>query len=112
MNNPDIGLRVYSFKGTAEEFMETDEFKEFNSTVKVYMKQVYEMCASRAKNQDQLKLLDDWWNGKSLWKWNECTKTHSRADGYEQYSEKDWYDANSLILTATSAGCGWACNIA
>lgn len=65
---------------------------------------IYEMLISKAENEAQLKVFNEWWNGKQLWKYDIETDEFIRNDGFEQYSDTDWCAANSLILIAYSAG--------
>lgn len=74
------------------------------------MRQFFEWARNEylamAQNDAQREIFNDWWNGKCLWKWNEVDQKDDRADGYEHYSEADWYAAGSLMLEACSDGLG------
>ena len=61
---------------------------------------------SKAENDLQRVIFLDWWNGGSLWKWNEESKKHDRAERYKLVNDHDWDKAYGWIMETISMGMG------
>jgi hypothetical protein len=83
-----------------------DQLHELTVAANEYYNNVYQIAMSELENDMQKQVFMDWWNGKSLWKWNEEKRDHDIAEAYKDIDNKDWNKANDYILWACGQGCG------
>ena len=87
-----------------------EEKEQIMNALSAYGKECYDTRKKEvldgAENDLQRVIFLDWWNGGSLWKWNEESKKHDRAERYKLVNDHDWDKAYGWIMETISMGMG------
>ena len=96
-------LQLFEVKNKKEEKQVMDYL---NTCAKACYDAELERVMSKLENDVQKIIYLDWWNGGSLWAWNEENKNHDRAKRYKYIGEYDWETTRNFIMKTVSNGMG------